>query len=52
MLVKEKVLPLFDNVTDKYPGLDKLTLVVTIKYKGNFIKGPVPKLLVLPLDSE
>ncbi|XP_026333270.1 uncharacterized protein LOC113240236 [Hyposmocoma kahamanoa] len=56
VLVKEDDLPparwLFGIITEKHPGLDKLTRVVTIKYKGNFIKRPVSKLIVLPLDSE
>lgn len=56
VLVKEDDLPparwLFGIVTEKHPGLDKLTRVVTIKYKGNFIKRPVSKLVVLPLDNE
>ncbi|XP_038215213.1 uncharacterized protein LOC119834785 [Zerene cesonia] len=55
VLVKEDDLPpnkwLFGLIVDKHPGLDNLTRVVTLKYKGHFIKRPVSKLIVLPINS-
>ncbi|CAK1603848.1 unnamed protein product [Parnassius mnemosyne] len=54
VLVKEDDLPparwLLGIITDKHPGLDGLTRVVTLKYKGNIIKRPVSKLVLLPKD--
>ncbi|CAG4971201.1 unnamed protein product [Colias eurytheme] len=55
VLVKEDDLPptrwLFGLVVDKHPGLDKLTRVVTLKYKGNLIKRPLSKLILLPVKD-
>lgn len=56
VLVKEDGLPpgkwLYGIITDKHPGLDKLTRVVTLKCKNSEIKRPISKLIVLPVASE
>ncbi|XP_013185504.2 uncharacterized protein LOC106131061 [Amyelois transitella] len=53
VLVKEDDLPparwLYGVITQKHPGLDNITRVVTLKCKGNIIKRPVSKLCILPI---
>lgn len=55
VLVKEDNLPparwLLGKVTEKHPGLDKITRVVTLKCNGTLMKRPVSKLCVLPVSD-
>lgn len=54
VLIKEDDLPpsrwLYGIITDKHPGLDNLTRVVSLRCKGNtIIKRPISKLCILPV---
>lgn len=55
VLVKDERLPpgkwLLARITEKHPGKDGLTRVVTVKYKDGFFKRPITKLCPLPSDS-
>lgn len=55
VLVMEDDLPparwLFGVVTEKHTGLDKVTRVVSLLYKGNTFKRPVSKLVRLPVTN-
>lgn len=55
VLIKEDDLPpgkwLYGRITDKHPGLDGITRVVSLKYKGGIIKGSVGKICVLPIET-
>ncbi|XP_073950941.1 uncharacterized protein [Choristoneura fumiferana] len=55
VLVKELDLPparwLLGQIVEKHPGLDNITRVVTLRYKGSLIKRPVSKLCVLPVSD-
>ncbi|KAJ0171792.1 hypothetical protein K1T71_012555 [Dendrolimus kikuchii] len=55
VLVIEDDLPparwLYGIITQKHPGLDGITRVVTLKCKGSQIKRPVSKLCILPVSN-
>ncbi|KAF9405821.1 hypothetical protein HW555_013603 [Spodoptera exigua] len=55
VLVKEDGLPparwLYGIVTNKHPGLDNITRVVTIRCKNSEIKRPLSKLIMLPVTT-
>lgn len=55
VLVREDGLPparwLYGVITNKHPGLDNITRVVTIRCKNNEIKRPVSKLIILPVST-
>lgn len=55
VLVKEDDLPparwLYGVITEKHPGRDHLTRVVSLRCKGSIIKRPVSKLCILPIAN-
>lgn len=55
VLVKEDNLPparwLYGIITQKHPGLDGITRVVSLRCKGSQIKRPVSKICVLPVGK-
>jgi hypothetical protein len=55
VLVKEDDLPpskwLYGIITEKHPGMDNITRVVSLKCKGVLIKRPVSKICVLPITD-
>ncbi|CAK1585016.1 unnamed protein product [Parnassius mnemosyne] len=40
---------LLGRIVEKHPGVDKVTRVVSLRFKNSIIKRPVSKLIVLPI---
>ncbi|CAK1583774.1 unnamed protein product [Parnassius mnemosyne] len=56
VLVRETDLPparwLLGRIVKKHPGVDKVTRVVSLRFKNSIIKRPVSKLIVLPICED
>lgn len=40
------------RITQLHPGSDGLTRVVTLKTRDNYVKRPIVKLILLPIDRD